>query len=189
MVVLQASLWMILALRTAPAPDYLVIRMRARLGHIPRVSEAWMPTYTCQANASLLSSNRKAAIARAITTAHAEVTGAPAYFAQVIFQDVAEGSHFIGGAPLTHDHLFVYGRIRAGRPPETRRALIERLVADVAAAGDLPSFSVWVYVLELPASAMAEFGRVLPEPGEEAAWAASFPSDERERMTSLGRSA
>lgn len=147
-----------------------------------------MPTYTCHASASLLTSTRKAGIAHAITAAHAEVTGAPAYFAQVIFQEVAIGSHFIGGAPLAHDHLFVYGRIRAGRPPETRRALIERLVADVAAAGEMPSFSVWVYLLELPASAMAEFGRVLPEPGEEAAWAASFPSVERERMTRLGRS-
>lgn len=57
------------------------------------------------------------------------------------------------------------------------RALIERLVADVPAAGDMPSFSLCVYFLELPASAMAEFGRILPESGEEAAWAASFPSD------------
>lgn len=79
--------------------------------------------------------------------------------------------------------------IWAGRPPETRGILIERLAADVAAAGDMPSFSVWVYLLELPASAMAEFGRVLPEPGEEAAWAVSFPPDERQRMTSLGQSA
>ncbi|GJD95862.1 tautomerase family protein [Methylobacterium iners] len=146
-----------------------------------------MPTYTCQAAPALLTSSRRTALARAITMAHAEVTGAPAYFAQVIFQEVADGSHFIGGAPLTDDHLFVYGRIRAGRPAQMRRALIERLVADVAAAAAVPPFSVWVYLLELPASAMAEFGRVLPEPGDEAAWAASFPEDERERMTSLAQ--
>lgn len=146
-----------------------------------------MPTYTCQAAVGLLDQDRKAAVARAITTAHAEVTGAPAYFAQILFQDITVGSHFIGGAPLSHDHLFVHGRIRAGRPPELRRALIERLVADVGTAAGLAPFSVWVYLLELPAGAMAEFGRILPEPGGEAAWAASFPDAERERMTRLGR--
>jgi phenylpyruvate tautomerase PptA (4-oxalocrotonate tautomerase family) len=146
-----------------------------------------MPTYTCQAATGLLDQGRRAAVARAITTAHAEVTGAPAYFAQVLFQEIPQGCHFIGGEPLGHDHLFVHGRIRAGRPPELRRELIRRLVADVATAAGLAPFGVWVYLLELPAGAMAEFGRILPEPGGEAAWAASFPDDERDRMTRLGR--
>lgn len=146
-----------------------------------------MPTYSCTAAKGLLSPVRKAAIAKAITLAHAEVTGAPSYFAQVIFQDVNEGDHFIGGVPLAHDHVFVYGRIRAGRSATDRSELIRRLVRDVGEAAGLPSFAVWVYILELPARAMAEFGTVLPEPGDEAAWTAALPAADRDRMQAIAQ--
>ncbi|MEM6491790.1 MAG: tautomerase family protein, partial [Pseudomonadota bacterium] len=89
-----------------------------------------MPTYTCTAAAGLLNADRKAAVARAITLAHAEVTGAPQHFAQVIFDDVPPGDHFVGGVPLNHDHVFVYGRIRAGRSAVDRKMLITRLTVD-----------------------------------------------------------
>ena len=146
-----------------------------------------MPTYTCKSAAGLLDAPRKAAIARAVTRAHAEVTGAPAYFAQVAFETVPDGDHFIGGAPLAHEHVFVYGHIRAGRSALDRAALVERLVGGVAEAARLPRFAVWVYVLELPAAAMAEFGHVLPEPGGEAAWTAALPPADRDRMQAIGQ--
>jgi phenylpyruvate tautomerase PptA (4-oxalocrotonate tautomerase family) len=145
-----------------------------------------MPTYTCTAAEGLLDAARKARIAEAITRAHAEITGAPRHFAQVIFDDVRPGDHFIGGAPLAHDHVFVYGRIRAGRSAVDRRALLTRLIADVAHAGSLETFAVWVYLLELPARAMAEFGTILPEPGDEPAWTAALSDEHRERMSRLG---
>ena len=146
-----------------------------------------MPTYHCVAADGLLSSPAKAAIAQAITRAHAEVTGAPPYFAQVIFQSVAAGDHYIGGEPLSHDHVFVDGHIRAGRSALDRAALIDRLVRDVSRAASLPAFAIWVYIHELPARAMAEFGHVLPEPGGETAWTESLTSAERERMQAIGR--
>jgi phenylpyruvate tautomerase PptA (4-oxalocrotonate tautomerase family) len=144
-----------------------------------------MPTYTCAAAPGLLDPERRGAIARAVTAAHAEITGAPAYFAQVIFEGVAEGDHFIGGAPLAHDHLFVYGRIRAGRSAEVRNALMKRLVADVAKAANLPAFAIWVYLQELPPAAMAEFGHILPEPGDEAEWSRNLPAQDLERMQAI----
>ena len=64
-----------------------------------------MPTYTFTPARGLLNTGQKSAVA-------AGITGAPAYFAQVIFQDVNEGDHFVGGLPLGHDHLFVYACIR-----------------------------------------------------------------------------
>jgi len=146
-----------------------------------------MPTYTCTAAEGLLDAERKALIAEAVTRAHSEVTGAPRHFAQVLFQDIRPGDHFIGGATLGHDHVFVYGHIRAGRSAVDRRKLVERLVADVARAAGLAPFAIWVYLLELPARAMAEFGHVLPEPGDEAAWTASLPEEDRRRMERLGR--
>jgi phenylpyruvate tautomerase PptA (4-oxalocrotonate tautomerase family) len=135
-----------------------------------------MPTYSCFSRTDWLSASRKQAIAQAITRAHAEITGAPAHYAQVLFVDVPDGNHFIGGAPLAHDHLFVSGHIRAGRSHELRAALIKRLSADVAAVAELESSGVWVYLLELPAAAMVEFGQILPEPGHEAQWNPALPS-------------
>jgi phenylpyruvate tautomerase PptA (4-oxalocrotonate tautomerase family) len=146
-----------------------------------------MPTYTCTAAEGLLDADRKGRIAEAITSAHAEVTGAPRHFAQVIFNEVRAGDHFVGGAPLGHRHVFVYGRIRAGRSAVERGALVKRLVADVARAAGLTPFAVWVYLLELPARAMAEFGHVLPEPGDEPAWTAALPDGDRELMERIGR--
>ena len=144
-----------------------------------------MPTYTCTTAEGLLSDTQKSGIAQAITTAHAEITGAPAYFAQVIFQEVPPGDHFIGGKPLAHDHIFVYGRIRGGRSAVDRKALIKRLTEDVAGIAGVPTFSVWTYLLELPAAAMVEFGHILPEPGDEPIWNDALPASERERMQAI----
>jgi phenylpyruvate tautomerase PptA (4-oxalocrotonate tautomerase family) len=134
-----------------------------------------MPTYTCFARRHLLTSSHKLSLARAITRAHAEVTGAPAHYAQVMFLEVPDDDHFVGGAPLAHDQLFVSGQIRAGRSLELREVLIRRIVADVAVASGLEPSGVWVYLLELPAAAMVEYGEILPEPGREAEWNPILP--------------
>ncbi len=47
-----------------------------------------MPTYICTITEGALSQNKKAEIASKITQIHSEATGAPAYFAQVIFHDL-----------------------------------------------------------------------------------------------------
>lgn len=144
-----------------------------------------MPTYTCTAAVGLLSSDHKKAIATAVTQADAEITGAPASFAQVVFHDIAEGDHFVGGKVLRHDHVFIEGQIRAGRTAADRTALVRRLIADVAEVTALPSFSVWVYLHELPPAAMAEFGHILPEPGDEPAWTEALSEGERERLLEI----
>jgi len=53
----------------------------------------------------------------------------------------------------------------------------------------LPPFEVWVYVLELPARAMAEFGHILPEPGDEADWTRALPEADHVRMQKIGAGA
>jgi hypothetical protein len=42
--------------------------------------------------------------------------------------------------------------------------------------------AVWVYLSEIPAAAMVEFGHVLPEAGQEAAWTEALPAADREHM-------
>ena len=141
-----------------------------------------MPTYRVAAATGLLSAEKKHRIAQAITRVHTRVTGAQSFFAQVIFTDVAAGDHFVGGAPLQGDQVFVHGHIRAGRTPERKRQLLLDLVAAVASAGAIAPNRIWAYVAELPPGQMAEYGHILPEPGEEAAWLAGLPAADRELM-------
>ena len=144
-----------------------------------------MPTYTVHATAGRLNDVQKAELAREITRAHGEATGAPSFFAQVLFVDVAPENWFIGGAAAGAPQVFLHGRVRAGRPPELKRALLLRLVEMLSNVSLLPRSQVWAYLSELPAGQMAEFGHVLPEPGGEAAWLDSLPDGDRALMQSI----
>lgn len=146
-----------------------------------------MPTYTVTAQAGRLNAGHKADIAAAITRVHNRVTGAPTYFAQVLFVDVAPGNYFIGGVPLAADQVFVHGQIRAGRSVADKDQLIAGMLKEVAEAAGAAQHAVWVYILDLLPRQMVEFGHVLPEPGGEAAWTAALPPEDRERMERIGR--
>jgi phenylpyruvate tautomerase PptA (4-oxalocrotonate tautomerase family) len=141
-----------------------------------------MPTYRVVAASGLLSAEKKQHIAQAITRVHNRVTGAQTFFAQVIFTNVAAGDHFVGGAPLQGDHVFVHGHIRAGRGAELKRQLLLDVVAAVASAGTIAPNRIWAYITELPPGQMAEYGHLLPEPGGEAAWLSSLPAGDRALM-------
>lgn len=41
---------------------------------------------------------------------------------------------------------------------------------------------MWVYVSDIPAESVAEFGAAPPEPGAEAAWLEQLPGELRERL-------
>lgn len=144
-----------------------------------------MPTYECRAPAGLLDAAQRARIAADVTRIHREVTGAADYFAQVIFSEVAAGAWFLGGAPLAGPHLFLHGHVRAGRSAADRMRLVRRLVAALADGASLPLRAVWVYVTELPPRAMAEYGHILPEPGDEAAWFAALPPEDQAHLRAL----
>jgi phenylpyruvate tautomerase PptA (4-oxalocrotonate tautomerase family) len=77
-----------------------------------------MPTYTVTVLRGQLDASQKTRIAQGITRVHSETTGAPSYFAQVIFSEVDEGNYFVGGSPLSHSQVFVHGQIRGGRTLE-----------------------------------------------------------------------
>ena len=83
-----------------------------------------MPTYVCTVMEGRLSPDQKCRIAAEITRIHCEVTGAPTFFAQVIFEEVKPGNYFIGGVPIVHDQIFVYGRVRAGRSMQDKLKMI-----------------------------------------------------------------
>ena len=146
-----------------------------------------MPTYTVVSPKGQLDSARKAEIARNVTRVHSEVTGAQTFFAQVVFHEIGEGDWFMGGVPLAGDQVYLYGHIRGGRPKEMKAKLVLGLRDVMQAGAGVEKSKVWVYLVELPPSHMVEYGHMLPEPGEEAAWLAAMPAADRAMLESIGR--
>jgi len=144
-----------------------------------------MPTYAVICVEGTLDAPKRAKIASEITRIHSETTGAPTYFAQVIFTEVAPDRYFVGGIPLKGHQVFVNGQIRAGRSAERKDALIAQITAVVAEASKLAKRNVWVYITDLVPRQMVEFGHVLPEAGDEARWAAALPEADRAHMQSF----
>lgn len=145
-----------------------------------------MPTYIVSAAAGRLSKPMKHAIASGITRSHSDATGAQGLFAQVIFRDIPEGDHFLGGSPLKSDQIFIHGEIRAGRTAAQKRQLLGDIVTMVVEAAATGSRHVWVYLSELPPSQMVEYGRVLPEPGSEAQWLESMSAEDKAFLLGIG---
>jgi phenylpyruvate tautomerase PptA (4-oxalocrotonate tautomerase family) len=141
-----------------------------------------MPTYCVTSPANCISDAARKRIAKDITRIHHEQTGAPSFFAQTFFHDIQAGSYFLGGEELDSDQVFVCGHIRAGRSAEIKNRMMTQMVDAVASATGLPSSRIWIYIVDIPAAQMAEFGRVLPEPGQEAEWVARLDPADRRRM-------
>ena len=146
-----------------------------------------MPTYILTTAASRLTPRQKTRIAQDITRIHTSVTGAPAFFVQVLFADLDPANHFIGGKPLQHDHLFLLGHIRSGRTPEQKQDLLAQLLQALADAAAAPRNALWIYLNELPPTHMVEFGHTLPQPGTETGWFNGLPPEDRGLMERIGR--
>ena len=144
-----------------------------------------MPTYVCSAAAGRLTPLQKTEIVRAITAIHHEETGAPRYLVQVIFHELGPHSHYVAGQPAPADQMWVRGDIRAGRTNEQKSRMLRRIVQDVGRASGAAEDAVWVYLCDIPAANIAEYGRVLPPPGEEDAWFSSLPEAMQQRLRPL----
>lgn len=144
-----------------------------------------MPTYFCRAGTGLLNKDAKGKLAVAITRIHAEVENMDPAFVQVLFWDLQRDDCYIAGRPLSAAHFFLQGQIRAGRSAIVRAELIDKLVPVIADILGLPRYAVWIYLDELPPRAMAEYGHILPEPGDEDRWLAKMPDEDRKRFQTV----
>jgi phenylpyruvate tautomerase PptA (4-oxalocrotonate tautomerase family) len=136
-----------------------------------------MPTYTIHTISGRLTNADRAALSEAVVGAHSEVTGAPAVFAQVIFSEIPHGHWYVGGGNAPNEQVFLYGRIRAGRTAEQKAKLLAALTEAVASNLEVDPVRVWVYLLDVPAENLLEYGRPLPPPGGEKEWVESLPPD------------
>ncbi|WP_213990210.1 tautomerase family protein [Sodalis sp. dw_96] len=144
-----------------------------------------MPTYVCSIPKQLLSAGQKALMAQSITRAHHEATGAPAYFVQVVIEERENSTLFLGGEPQG-DHLWIRGDIRAGRSAEQRAGLMQSILRDVARIAGVDPSRIWIYLCNLEAGDMIEYGHVLPLPGEEQHWFDELPAALQQQLLALG---
>lgn len=145
-----------------------------------------MPTYTVTTANLSLSATQKGQIAEVITAAHHASTGAPTFFAQVIFRVLDGGEHFIGGKPNASPHIFVHGMIRSGRALNVKQKLMSEAAGRIQAIAGIVAEDVWFYIQEIDAPQMIEFGRFLPEPGAEDAWRKAITPEKRAQLERAG---
>jgi phenylpyruvate tautomerase PptA (4-oxalocrotonate tautomerase family) len=130
-----------------------------------------VPIYTCTTNQSTLSADTKRALAGEIATTHSEINHVPSTYVNVVFHELPADSVYTDGVQASP--VLVSGWIREGHP----KAEVTRLATEIAAATTrvtgVPAERVLVVFETSPASFAIEGGRVLPEPGEEAAWIAA----------------
>jgi phenylpyruvate tautomerase PptA (4-oxalocrotonate tautomerase family) len=141
-----------------------------------------MSTYIVRAPARRLNADQKARAAHMLTTLHSELTGTKPWFVQVIFAETEPDGIFLGGKHLSGDILFIHGHARAGRSATERAALIREIVPRAMDIAGMPRHAIWVYLSELPARAVAEYGHISPEPGAEEEWLAALSEEERARV-------
>jgi phenylpyruvate tautomerase PptA (4-oxalocrotonate tautomerase family) len=144
-----------------------------------------MPTYTCWSETGVVPPETRAKIATALTEIHHEVAAAPRYFVQVLFVGLAPDSLFLAGQAASDGHVWIRADIRAGRTEETKGKLLRRITTEVGAILGLAPEQVWVYICDIPGPNIAEYGRVLPDPGQEDAWFGELPQDLQERLAKL----
>jgi phenylpyruvate tautomerase PptA (4-oxalocrotonate tautomerase family) len=127
-----------------------------------------MPLYQCLVPAGSLDADRRAALAEAITTVHASVTGAPRGFVNVVFVEYEPWAYFTAGRPNTVS--VISGTIRAGRDRATRAELLTRLSEGWLAITGQDARSVMIGLTEIDPTSIMEAGLIMPAPGKEAAW-------------------
>lgn len=144
-----------------------------------------MATYSIYYSGVTLDTHQKFDIAKGITKIHAEVTGAEAYFAQVIFKELNIHDYFIGGSLLDEPHLFLSGQIRRGRSEQTIKQLLVSLEISLQKTTKLAGHQIWAYIAEISPGQMIEYGQILPDVGEDKVWFSTLPSSIQNRLTYL----
>jgi phenylpyruvate tautomerase PptA (4-oxalocrotonate tautomerase family) len=120
-----------------------------------------MPLYTLITQDRTLSSDAKTKLAMDLTILHSEYAGVPKNWVHVVFQDYAPGSGFTAGKPAATAALTLL--IRAGRSPEYKRELIQRLWKLFQTATGAPDDQIVIGIQEVPASQAMEMGQVMPD--------------------------
>ena len=124
-----------------------------------------MPFYQFTIPSDSPSAKYKAEIAAAFTKVHTEVTGAPARYVNVSFNEVSPGSLFVAGEPVSYGRMV--GLIREGRSEEITRELITGLAEAWSEVTGETMEGFALFILEQPGRNIMEEGQILPEASED----------------------
>jgi phenylpyruvate tautomerase PptA (4-oxalocrotonate tautomerase family) len=144
-----------------------------------------MATYSIYFAGLSLNTHQKFNLAKAITKIHADVTGAEAYFAQVIFKELDLHDCFIGGVLLDEPHIFLNGQIRGGRSGQIKKQLLVELEIAIRATTKIAGHQIWSYIDEISPSQMIEYGQILPAVGDDGVWFSTLPSSIQKKLNYL----
>jgi phenylpyruvate tautomerase PptA (4-oxalocrotonate tautomerase family) len=120
-----------------------------------------VPLYTIATQVGALSADDKGALAAKVTEAHCQMSGVPENWVHVVFHEFPAGNGFTGGKPAATAALT--SLIRAGRSPEYKRDLAQRLwrlLQDTTGAAD---DQIVIGIQELPPSQAMEMGQIMPD--------------------------
>ncbi|SIO27935.1 tautomerase family protein [Paraburkholderia phenazinium] len=124
-----------------------------------------MPLYTIITQEDVFNSEAKTRLATELTTLHSEYAGVPKNWVHVVFQDYAPGRGFTAGEPAATAALTLL--MRAGRAPEYKRELIQRLWKLFQTATGAPDDQIVIGIQDVPASQAMEMGQVMPDVANE----------------------
>ncbi|MBU3634068.1 hypothetical protein ICN35_01190 [Polynucleobacter sp. es-GGE-1] len=144
-----------------------------------------MATYSIYYAGLSLTTHQKFTLAKAITKIHADVTGAEAYFAQVIFKQLDQHDCFIGGVLLDEPHIFLNGQIRIGRSEQMKKQLLVELEIAIQSTTKLAGHQIWAYIDEIVPGQMIEYGQILPAVGDDSVWFSTLPASIQKKLIYL----
>ena len=124
-----------------------------------------MPFYQFTVPSGSTTARKKAEVAAAVTTAHAEITGAPREYVNCSFTEVPPGSIFAGGSAVEHGRMV--GIIRQGRSQDVKRKLMTALADAWLSVTGESAEDIALFVHEVPGYQVMEYGQMLPEAAED----------------------
>jgi phenylpyruvate tautomerase PptA (4-oxalocrotonate tautomerase family) len=127
-----------------------------------------MPFFEIETAPGELTGSTKADIAAEITDIHCRLTGAPAAFVNVVFREYADGDCFVARRPERRS--FIMGRIRHGRPLETRQEMLREFKDMWVRITGQSEVHLLVGLFEIDPAMALESGLFMPEPGQEESW-------------------
>ena len=128
-----------------------------------------MPIYQCAFQKGLVTEEMKPKLAKAITDAHVDATGAPPVFVHVYFNELPPGIDYSASEPDTK-LSGIQGAIRAGRTLDQKQALIKRIVDSWSEITGQPKKQILAGLTEIDSDITMEYGLILPHPGGETEW-------------------
>ena len=140
-----------------------------------RVGVLDLPVYTCTTTVEILDAKSKKELAVEISRIHAEINQVPATYVNVVFHELPVGNIFTDSSPA--GPLLINGWVREGHHAAETTRLALAVAQAVGRVTGLPEEEILVTIQSSPARFAVEGGRVLPEPGREAAW--SMPESEQ----------